>query len=162
MSADTPPRYETAAAIDRLDDLLGFSGGNSSDTPDMPPSQDWDLLLADPARLSEFCDLYESEELDADTKFALMRLIVASLDDLIREESTEGANADMAGRVEGLLRQDFVLNLHTLDYWCLHDEPDPQNVFPVTLLLRRIWQECYQSDYGRWLAVDENTVRAVD
>jgi hypothetical protein len=136
-----PPRYETRTAIERLNTLLNL--------PDV--GQDWAIILAAPVRLHEFCDLYESGTIDEETRFALMCLIVSSLDDILYEGELRGETAQRTvERVEALLRRDFVLHFHTISYWCLHEETDPDNVFRVTSLLRRIWQDCYKPEYSRW------------
>jgi hypothetical protein len=155
MSEPAPQRYPTRAAAERLRNLLDILYEDWM--------QDWPLEISDSKRLAEFCDAYEAEELDTESRFALMQLILYSLDDLLRDrnrvgnETTEEGEIIVKQRVERLLRQDFVLHLHTLDYWCLHDEPDPEDendpeyVFAVTPPLRRIWKECYKPEYDRWL-----------
>lgn len=143
-----PPRYESRAAIDLVSDLLQFPKGSTN-------TQDWELMLTDPARLTEFCDLYEGGHLEGETRFALMRLMIASLDDLL-ERNPEAGSDEPVERMERLLRQDFTLHLHTINYWCLHEEADPENVFAVTPLLRRIWSECYnQERHQHWLRESE-------
>ena len=136
-----PPRYETRAATDYLNILLHLP----------PTGQDWSLEASNAARLREFCDLYENGRLDAETKFALMCLIIASLEDLINGNATAEGTEETIQRVKRLLRQDFLLHLHTLDYWCLHDEADPENVFAPTVMLRRIWQDCWKPEYQQWI-----------
>ncbi len=145
MNIIDPPRYETRAAIDRLDRILQLSY--------MDWMQDWDIQLADSTRLTEFCDLYNSDRLTIDDRFALMRLIVASLDELLRQTST-ASDAVAVQQVEQLLRRDFILHLHTLHYWRLHDEVDPKNGFAVTPLLRQVWQECFMPEYQYWLETE--------
>lgn len=132
-----PPRSETRAAIDNLNHLLHLWGGEDK------PQQDWELLIADPRRLVEFCDLYECGFLNAETKFALMMLIISSLDDALRDGTT-GFGTGVTAPIERLLRQEFVLHLHTIHYWALLDEADTDNVFPVTPLLRSIWADCFK------------------
>ncbi len=144
MNAPAPPRHPTRAAIDQLNRLLDLPYGGWE--------QDWEIELADPKRVNEFCKLYDTGELDTETKFTLMLLIVASLDDLLREESVDSATA--VQRVEQLLRRDFILNLHTVEYWCQLEETDAENVFAVTPLLRRVWQDCFRPEYQPWLEED--------
>lgn len=116
--------------------------------------QDWSLEASNPKRLGEFCDLYENGSLDAETKFALMCLIIASLEELMDQKATAQSGEEAMQRVERFLRQDFLLHLHTLDYWCLHDEIDSENVFAPTPVIRRIWQDCYKPEYQQWLETD--------
>jgi hypothetical protein len=139
-----PPRYATGEAEDRLSTLLNLRQD--------PYMQDWDLEVSDPDRLAEFCTVYETSEFDASTKFTLMGLIVASLDGWLQLPDT--GEWDVSQQVERLLRRDFLLHLHTLNRWRLGDEPDPENVFRATPVIRHIWQEWYKQEYGRWLEDD--------
>jgi hypothetical protein len=146
MNEQAPPRYITRASMDRINRLL--------DLPYREEMQDWPIEVADPMRLHEFCDLYESGGLGNEEKFALMQLIVASLDDL-PWEGTDG-DEKTEERVDRLLCQDFVLHLHTVQYWCLQDETDPENVFAVTPLLRQIWRDCFRPEYQPWIVTDSH------
>ena len=130
------PRYLTHEAIDRLNKLLGL--------PWFDEMQDWDIQLADAARLNEFCGLYETGDLNAEEKFALIRLIVASLDELLQVSETD--SPALAQRVASFLKQDFALHFHTLEYWRLPHDSDPENVFAVTPLLRQVWGICFKPD----------------
>src|SRR5438876_493 len=69
------PRYPTAAAIERLTEMLHLP----------PGGQDWEIETADAARVGEFLDAYEAGGLDDDERFALMAMIVASYDDRLSE-----------------------------------------------------------------------------
>ncbi|MES2465110.1 MAG: hypothetical protein V4671_31475, partial [Armatimonadota bacterium] len=66
-----PPEWETLAAIESLTALLSLRTDYG---------QDWCIELSDPARVDEFCDVYESAALDFEQRFALMALIIASYD----------------------------------------------------------------------------------
>jgi hypothetical protein len=148
----TPQRYPTHAGAERLCDLLDLQNEDWM--------QDWPLEIADSKRLTEFCNAYDTEKLDTEIRFSLMELILYSLEDLVNvrmygsKGTTEEEEIIANQRVEKLLRQDFILHLHTVSYWCCHDESDPENYFPITPLLRHIWEECYKPEYGRWLDED--------
>jgi hypothetical protein len=142
-STEAPPRYETGAAIDNVVRLLALPYDRSM--------QDWNVELADHTRLGEFCSLYESSQIGNDTRFALMQLIIASLDDWYWLADGASRHEEGPARVERLLRRDFMLHLHTLDYWRVKEEADPDNVFAVTPLVRRVWDDCYKPEYDRWL-----------
>lgn len=123
--------------------------------------QDWDLELADAKRLNEFCDLYESATLsrDHESRFALMELIIASCDDDLnsgpKEKSERDALIDIATRVYHFLCQEFVLHIHTINYWRLPKEGDITNVFKVTPFMRKVWGDCYVSEFAHFLDEDE-------
>ncbi|MES2465109.1 MAG: hypothetical protein V4671_31470, partial [Armatimonadota bacterium] len=55
----------------------------------------------------------------------------------------------MEARLERLLTRDFALHQRRIEYWCLldveeeeEDPDDPQWVFVVTALMRRVWNAC--------------------
>jgi len=108
--------------------------------------QDWPLEASDATRLAEFCDAYESGEsgrLDRQERFALMQLILFSLEDMVPDAAGDDRDtAALAERVERLLRRDFLLHLHTLDYWRLPDSGDggeaDGDVFALTPMARRV------------------------
>ena len=95
----------TDATLDKLGKLLNIPnlGG-----------EDWDLMCADPDRVSAFCDIYEQGSLNAPEKTALMKLIVASYDRYLWEADSQ---PDLENRLFGLLKQDFELHEYTIEYW---------------------------------------------
>lgn len=121
------PRYSSADAIARLTQLLNL--------PDW--GQDWEIEVAAAARVGEFLDVYESHTLEEDERFALMELIIASYDDLLREGRTDEAERH-GGRLRRHLLEHFDLHGYTVQYWALPDEDDAENVFPVTPLVRQV------------------------
>ena len=138
---EQPPQFATHVAIDRLNQLLNLPYHSSM--------QDCDIELADAKRVGEFCDLYETGDLDSDEMFLLMELIVASLDDLLNDEAIENVSA--VQRVMFLLRRDFVLHFNTVAYWSSLDETDETNVFAVTPFIRQVWQDCFRPEYASWI-----------
>ena len=67
-------RHPTAEAIESL--------ARRFDLPNGPGFQDWEWIFADPARIDEFVNAYESGELNDDEKFTLMEMIIQSFEDL--------------------------------------------------------------------------------
>jgi hypothetical protein len=152
MKPEKPPgRWSTyAPAWDRLLHLL-----NLQDHPGLD-SQDPELMLADPTRVAEFCDLYESERIDDGMRLILMELIIFSLDDAYRDMEVEGAEPETAQRVERLLRNNFVRHFYVIRYWYvsnLTDEEtnDPEYGFYVTPMMRSIWKDCFKPEYQPWI-----------
>ena len=143
MTEQSPPRYPYVAKY-RLKDLLGISWENGM--------QDWPLEVSDSSRLEEFCIGYEAFELSTIEKFALMQLILYSLDESDEIDLwAKGETVPLVDRISTLLCRDFFIHLHTVDYWRLSDETDHEDGFKVTPLLRQVWNECYQPEYSRWL-----------
>jgi hypothetical protein len=145
------------AARDRLSQLLGL--------PSHGGMQDWPLEVADASRLVEFCDAYESPYLTETEKFALMQLILFSLDEAEELPNwgyglTVMEDTDIPPtRIRRLLSRDFLLHLHTVNYWRLPDVPDndPESdyLFGITPLMRQVWEENFKPEYRRWLDADE-------
>jgi hypothetical protein len=109
-------------AMTRLGERIG-----SSDVG----SEDWDLILANSARVDEYCDLYDSNALPDEEKQLLMQLIVASLDDLLRVEP----NAPSHARVQRMLERDRTLHAQVIKYWA---HGDKKVVWKVTPMMRRL------------------------
>jgi hypothetical protein len=131
-------------------------------------SDDWALEAAEAARVAEFCEFYVSAvpTLSVDEKFALMSLIVASLDDYLVQTLPEERDPALCTQVERLLRRDYALHAPIVESWC-HDAasgsdgteaevnpstfPSDENTdgiedagwtFYVTPLMRRIRSRC--------------------
>lgn len=111
------PRYEKRAAIQSLTRRLKLLPYWTSD--------DWALEAAEPARIREFCQFYVSARppLTADEKFALMALIVASLDDYLVQTPPSERDPALCAQVERLLRRDYSLHAPTIESWC-HEDSD--------------------------------------
>src|SRR5689334_11026254 len=105
-------RHQTRAAMDNLNILLHL--------PDEPWIQDWDVQLADPNRVEEFCQLYSQLHND-DERFTLMTLIVASLEENLQ---ANGYDVKLAETVKSLLNSRFDLHKDTIEYWCEFEEED--------------------------------------
>ncbi|MBD2198335.1 MULTISPECIES: hypothetical protein [Calothrix] len=135
------PKYPTANAIQRLNEMFHLT----------QYGQDWEIEVADSSRIAEFCDGYENFVLDSEGRFALMCLIIASYDEYLREYGQDIRDPSLEERISRLIGKDFYLHKHTLEYWCLHnvtaeeeDWDNPEWVFAVTPMMRKIWNSCQQ------------------
>ena len=126
-----PPRYTTRAAIDRLNLRLQLS-------PDKY-CQDWEIELADSLRVEEFVDIYETESLDDDERFALMALIVASFEDVLSENPEK---QDCWPRISQALHSQFDLHSYTVSYWAAPGADLKDGCFSITPLMREVWAAC--------------------
>ena len=156
MNNTTPPK-RWATSSEGTDTLLCML--NLQDN-EWLGSQDWELMLADPTRVAEFCDLYESDSIDNDMRILLMELIIYSLDDEYREMTSGSVPTALAARVERLLRSNFIRHFYVIRYWCCADllPPDDQNpeyIFPVTPMMQRIWKDCLKPDHQPWIDLVE-------
>jgi hypothetical protein len=125
------------------DDLARYtSGASATKLADMfqldPPTQDWDIMVADHSRLDDFLSAYDRPEFDEDDRFALMEVIVASLDEGERRDVDID---DAWHRAATFLRRDWRLHAATLSYWARGDDPDPDHQFAITPRIREVWRE---------------------
>jgi hypothetical protein len=122
--------YASIEAQKKLSERLGFHWYEDT--------QDWDLIESDSARIREFLQIYKSDDLSDDEKFALMELIVSSFDDLIEEGgniNTEGIWTDC----KHILVNECWLHITTIHYWSSLEDKDPKKGFPITEYIRPIW-----------------------
>jgi hypothetical protein len=117
----------TFEAIKKLNALL--------DLPYREGMQDWDIELADPSRIQEFCYVYERENLDSNEKQALMALIIASYNNYIEERGNE---IFLWNRVAALLRRELDLHKSTLLYWLCDDNEEVIGGFAITPLIKAL------------------------
>lgn len=122
------PKYVTKRAIEGLVQKVNLP----------PPdefSQDWEYVVADASRISEFLYAYENIEFTIDEKFVLMIVIISSFDDAITEGKAEESTAK---RIRYHLLQDIGIHMNTIRYWSMLDEDDLNNCFAVTAFMREI------------------------
>ncbi len=103
---------------------------------DLPASgneQDWEVELADKSRIAEFLDFYETNELAPEQRFALMSLVLASLDDLATASQLDES---LWQRTALLITRDRKLFDHLVEYWAnVHCADDG---FAISHLVRSI------------------------
>lgn len=119
-------RFPTREAIDSL--------ARRFDLPNTPGMQDWEWEVADPARIDEFVDAYESGALSDDEKFTLMETIIQSFDEL--EEPLEGNHG--WERVLNLIDEGIDLHGYSVWYWSDLENDDVEDQWRVTRFLRPI------------------------
>lgn len=98
--------------------------------------QDWEVELADSARVEEFIIFYKNEKLISAEKKVLMSLIFASYDDLLTEREID--SDALWAEITSLINEDRSLFTELLDYWRLEGEEVPENYFKITPLIREI------------------------
>lgn len=128
-------RYPTGAAIDRL----------SADLSLTEVGQDWEIEAADPHRVMEFLDYYDTRQLNDDERFTLMSLIVASFD----ERLSIAPDDVLQDRIVTSLSAGFDLFNCLVQYWALPDVDGVDDVFNFTPIARRIMQSKY-GDRENW------------
>lgn len=117
----------TKKSVDFLSRELGL--------PATGREQDWDIELSDSARLDEFLFFYKEKTLDDEQRFAMMALIISSFEDLVGEKEK---NHDSWKTISKILAENFEFFSPLFDYWCVDDEPDSNDVYKVTKLMRSV------------------------
>jgi hypothetical protein len=112
-------------------------------SPD-PFSQDWEYEVADSSKVGEWLNAYNSGEFDPCQLTMLMEMILASYEDAMREGSARPEDRDTIRRC---LLQGRKLHEATVDYWALPDEPDLENGFAITPLMRDIRETMRQEKW---------------
>lgn len=110
---------------DYLNKLLNLPAGGDE--------QDWDIELADPARLSEFLATYKAYDFKLSTRKAFLALIIASYDILLRYASDD--DDFYWTSIKRIMDPKKSEHLALLEYWAL-DAGDENDVFPVTSRIR--------------------------
>ncbi len=109
--------------------------------PSTGREQDWEIELADSNRINEFISFLENKPLSDDKKFALMALIIGSLEDLVNIKSINKDSKDIWGEVARLLCTRIELYKPLIDYWSLVGEDNNDDTFAITKLMRSL--KCY-------------------
>lgn len=116
--------------IDYLNKLLNL--------PARGDEQDWDIELADPARLSEFLATFKAYDLTLSVKKAFLALIIASYDLLLQYDPDD--DDFYWASIKGLMDPKKHEHIALLKYWALED-CNEDDVFPVTPRIRAYLSE---------------------
>ncbi|QDT89012.1 hypothetical protein [Gimesia algae] len=108
---------------------------------DMIP-QDWEYLLADETRLSDYIDLYQQPQTTDQEKRVLGCFVIQSLENLLPEMISE----QRVRTCLAMLWDDRVIHAHEFEYWSMRDETDPDNLFQITNLVRAFLVERDETD----------------
>lgn len=122
-------RFPTRAAIDSL--------AHRFDLPNTPDMQDWEYEVADPERINEFLDAYESGVLSDDERFTLMETIIQSFEEFKHSPTSHPKWA----RVLEILDTHIDLHIYTICYWSDLDCNNLDNSWRVTPYIRSILEK---------------------
>jgi len=123
-------RYPSGISEEKLSKALGLYWSNDT--------QDWDLVVSDANRIEEFLKFYLDKLKDDDDKFTLMGLIISSFDDIAPNFDKD--TSKLWDVCKTILVKECYLHYSTIMYWCLF-ENEPDNTFPISLLMREVWEE---------------------
>ncbi|MDC8011692.1 hypothetical protein [Tahibacter soli] len=127
-------RFPTAAAIDSLARRFGL--------PNRGNMQDWEIQVADPARLDEFLTAYDDGTLDGDERFTLMEMIIQSCEMAFEQAGRTPVNDRQWNRALERIRRDVDLHIYSLWYWADPDgESKSTGEWIVTPDLRKMMAE---------------------
>lgn len=122
------PEYVTKSAIEGLVKKVKLPAPDEF-------TQDWEYEVSDSSRITEFLYAYENIELNKEEKFALMIIIISSLNDAIVEGK---ADENLASLIRYHLLQDISIHKNTIYYWSMLDGDDLENCYAVTSFIREI------------------------
>lgn len=99
--------------------------------------QDWDIEMADAARIADFLQFYQTHRLSADEKIAVMALILASYDDHLYENNLQTGSSAWQ-EIAALLKAEKTLFAGLINYWSCNDGDAADDLFAITPLVRKI------------------------
>jgi hypothetical protein len=102
---EPPYLYPTPGSKEMLNRLLRL--------PATGDEQDWEVELADPARIAEWLALFEAAELDLEARSALALLLLCS----ILHAEPAAIPADAIPRLNAALRRDAPVGKRMRSYW---------------------------------------------
>ena len=102
--------------------------------------QDWDIEMATPSRIDEFIRFYPRLDLTNSEKSALMALIFASYDELLKENMLE---CEIWKKIKFYIQKEKELFQELVDYWALPNEQNIDNLFNITPITRKLRRELY-------------------
>jgi hypothetical protein len=97
-------------------------------------SQDWEYVVSNPKRISEFLSYYKEDGIRIEEKFALMNIIISSLNDAI--EIGQFSN-NVWNLISYYLTKDMDIHKKTILYWALDDDTFVDG-FAVTPLMKEL------------------------
>ncbi len=103
--------------------------------------QDWPLEITDEISIRDCLNEYRKLS-DDDEKFLLMCAILYALD----EESDEVEFEIYRAEATELLNLDFPIHEFTVFYWTLYDNPEFEDGFKITPLMREVWKTNEKND----------------
>lgn len=127
---EIPPRWQTRASIEKLSVMFSLRTD--------PYMQDWDIEAADPGIVDKLVDAYSDPSLTEDDRFALMCLILGSLN----AAKHEGRDISVWwSRVAKILTENTQVHAYTMAYWACGEDPDPDHQFLITPEIRNMRRE---------------------
>lgn len=96
--------------------------------------QDWDIELADSARVREFLNAYNNDFPD-NVRLALMALIFASYDDYIDKHKRD---LNLETKIKTIVNADKDLFIDLLKYWAVENKEDTKECFNLTAFVRDV------------------------
>jgi len=98
-------------------------------------TQNWEYeVLIETSRIREFIKYYQNNQLNNETRFTLMILIVSLLNDAIGDD--EPLSNDLWNEVLNVLVHENKIHMNTILYWAVEDEDEQEYAFPVTPYMR--------------------------
>jgi len=97
-------------------------------------SQDWEYETSDVNRIKEFIAYYRSNDLNDETKFTLMMVIINSCNDALNEGAFD---LNIWEELDSILLIDRIIHLNTIKYWICDEDDDIEDCFHITPYIRK-------------------------
>ncbi len=120
-------RHPTRKAIDKFNKIL-----NLNEKPDM---QDWEIECADPSRVKEFIECYNSETENDDERFTLMAIILGSFEEY---HGTTPPSDETWQMIKKILTKDILIHKDHIEYYQFPDAKNEDEMFPISHLMRQL------------------------
>ncbi|TGN23085.1 hypothetical protein [Empedobacter tilapiae] len=122
-------RFVTNKAIEELTKGLNL-------IYDLDDYQDWEYIVGKPADVEKYINYYNSE-INDDCKFALMEIIIQTIED-------QEKKSDFLKYLEitqKILSINFKIHEYSIFYWCCFDNENLEDCWKVTPYLRTLWEK---------------------
>ena len=113
--------------------------------------QDWEYEVADPDRVEEFLEAYESGELNDDECFTLMETIIESFEELKTDLDLDARWR----RILSALERRITRHIYSVYYWSCIENESEEDCWRVTPYMRQILAKYRQDE--RFIEKPERT-----
>jgi hypothetical protein len=109
-----------------------------------PFDQDWEWGIADASCFQDWIAVYRDESLSDDERFSLMEILIQCVEDMLSGDKSAEQLPEWQA-VAALLLANGQLHASTICYWSVCENDDPDELFRVSVPMRRIWAQVQPS-----------------
>lgn len=122
-------RFVTNKAIEELTKGLNL-------IYDLDDYQDWEYIVGKPEDIDRYIDYYNSD-IDDDSKFALMEIIIQAVED----QGEENSFLKYSEIVQKILHLNFKIHEYTIFYWSCFDKENLRDCWKITPYMRTLLED---------------------